>query len=309
MRQVPRAILPAAGGDERPITGAIGTSPRLPKKRRISSGVACDNCRSSKLSCDRMRPACGRCWKRAVECKYATRNKNDSPRKGVEDQLAVLQDRLKQHEDMLQHLRSVPDDEALVILHKLRATPDVAEVLSSIRRSPSPQWPSEPQATQALLLPVTESEVDFELMMLHANVYASREPLSDTAAVTAAAASSSVDLSSIFLSRAIPIPELASTNSVVLSYEASPSSSPSRMPAIRSADSFQDLQDLTTLGPPSPLRGVSEPRLSPLPRPLRSRICCDARLENLDAECRTRVPVGNEYAATLLSIHWRTSTR
>ena len=74
--------------------------------------------------------------------------------------LARVRDELKQHVDIVEHLRSVPEDEALAIIRRLRSrsTSRVSEVHSSIRNTMASKRPSDIRTARSLLL--AESDVE-----------------------------------------------------------------------------------------------------------------------------------------------------
>lgn len=70
---------------------------------------------------------------RSDVCIYATGGKEETRRMVMERQLAQLQIQLKQHEDIIQHLRSAPEHDALLMIRRLKSTPNLEAVLSSTR--------------------------------------------------------------------------------------------------------------------------------------------------------------------------------
>jgi hypothetical protein len=213
-----------------------------------------------------------------------TWNRHDPPRKAIEDELTELQNRLKQHEDILQHLLTVPENEALATIRRLKATPDVAAVLSSIKRSPVSRRPSDIQAARAQLQP-THSQIEFELMVCHSNAFKQTMPMHMT----------TIDLGDIFLRPRTLTPEKLATNSLINSDKAS-------WP--ETTEVFDDVEPLLVVADvPSPLRGTPDKRPALLSGPLRARVYCDSRLESLDIRYWTKVPISDEFAATLISVY------
>lgn len=153
----------------------------------------------------------------------------------------------------------------------------MSEVLASLKCSMASQRPSEIRTTQALL-PSTQSQLEFELMIRHSNVYAKMIP-----------SATAMELSGLFWRRRDPSQEWTSTRSLLMSYDAV-------------ADDDHKQQTLIA-GSPSPLRGTPDRRTSLLCGPLRGPTYCDPRLEYLDIGYWTKVPVSNGFAACLISLY------
>lgn len=125
-------------------------------------------------------------------------------------------------------------------------------------------------------------------MMLHGNVYGR---LLSTDAETA------LNLSDIFRRRRGPTPAQVSTNSLLRSYEASSSE------AMATTGNDDGGPQSLISGPPSALSGRPDRRISPLQGPLRARVYCDARLKHLEIAYWTKVPVSDEFAASMISVY------
>ncbi|KAH7028886.1 uncharacterized protein B0I36DRAFT_363500 [Microdochium trichocladiopsis] len=161
-----RPLLPAPRG---PSTDDDTTSDSHPARRQNSG--ACDRCRSQKSRCDRSRPKCSLCVKRQVHCFYSADVKKQS--------LEVH----KRQGELLHMMRTAPEDEALDILFRLRATADPQAVLESSRGNMSRRYqPSAIEAAQSSSAPTTFSALEFELSMRHTLPYPPMSPV-DTASV------------------------------------------------------------------------------------------------------------------------------
>ncbi|KLU92410.1 hypothetical protein MAPG_11356 [Magnaporthiopsis poae ATCC 64411] len=66
-----------------------------------SKRLACDPCRERKIRCDRQQPACGRCVKVRIGCRYSQRSKPMPSRMDLSRFLVTLNNRLKQAEAQL----------------------------------------------------------------------------------------------------------------------------------------------------------------------------------------------------------------
>ncbi|KXX73818.1 Transcriptional activator protein acu-15 [Madurella mycetomatis] len=73
---------------------------------RQAEGLACDECRTRKLRCDRARPTCGTCENLGVPCAPNTARQPRGPRKG---HLKALQSRLSALERQLSEYRKAPE--------------------------------------------------------------------------------------------------------------------------------------------------------------------------------------------------------
>ncbi|KAK1757131.1 conidial development fluffy [Echria macrotheca] len=161
-----RQILPA--GREAIAPAAAVSLADLPRKRRRST-LACEGCRTRRIACDGDEPACGPCRRRDVSCAYRLRRRVDVGR---------LQDDLRNHAELVAHLRALPEPDAIRLLRRLRAVPNLATVLASVERGAahSAYRPSDLDAARAAS-PPTATRVEFELMMSHRASYHSILPL------------------------------------------------------------------------------------------------------------------------------------
>ncbi|KAH8671613.1 hypothetical protein BX600DRAFT_434712 [Xylariales sp. PMI_506] len=226
----------------------------------------------------------GRRHIRLLVCEYPKQSPNEIERETMARNLVELRQNLKQHEDILHHLQTAPESEARTTVQRLRATPNVAAVISSIKSGVAPRRPSDIQAARAVLTS-SQSRVEFELMVLHGKVYVELAPLNTSAA----------ELQAIFQPRRSPSSLQSSTTSLLADYDAS---------------SSQILVDAQTIAPqalvtgsPSPFREIPDPRALSIQGPLRARVFCDHRLNSVQIGYWTKVPVSNEFAATLISVY------
>ncbi|KAI9163565.1 nitrate assimilation regulatory protein nira [Paramyrothecium foliicola] len=273
-RRLLPAPLPQANAEASPASSIT--------RRRSAIRVACNRCRDKKTMCDGNRPSCNRCSQRNNVCIYDTGDREETRRVARERHLAGLQLQLKQHEDIIQHLRSAPEHDALAIIRRLKSTPDLEAVLSSVRNSMPRKRPSDIEAARATL-PFTQSGLEFELAVLHGNAYPALADI-DTSAI---------NVSSIFERRTSSVLPYAATNALLENYETL---------AVKSVDA-NSVKGLIR-GPPSPLRGTSSRSSSPLSGPYKDRVFCDPRLRQVRFKYWTRVPLSDEFAASLLSVYF-----
>lgn len=227
--------------------------------------------------CDGTRPQCARCRRLNITCEYVSTNADETPGTALKNQLRLLREDLKQHADILEHLQSVPEHEAVTVIRRLRSTRNVSNVLASIEgRANTAARPSEVETARAIL-PRTESGVEFELNLLHRSVYPPLGPLCPD----------SVDFNILF-------PKLPRRKSLSLE-------PPIRTPGIESV-----IDPVLTVAPPSPLRGLNSRQTSPVAGPIPDRQYVDSRLNRLNMSYWTRIPVSDEFAACVLSHYFET---
>lgn len=178
-------------------TSPSGTPPN-PKKRRINVRVACQPCRSKKsavsvlsslytcvqpkdqrklrlihstVQCDGKRPVCTPCSKRASECTYMTDNIGDTPSMALKRQIQDLKKELNDQGVLLNHLKTLPEKEAVELLRRLQTTSD-----------PSRYRPSQQVAARGILPPV-QTDSEFELTVRHPMAYPALVPV-NTASIS-----------------------------------------------------------------------------------------------------------------------------
>lgn len=193
--------------------------------------------------------------------------------------LGQLSEDLRQHSDILEHLRTAPEHEAIAIIRRLRSTRDVSTVLSRIKNDVPPVRPSSLTVARAILPPVN-TQVEFELTMLHKMVYPSLAPL-DIA---------SIDLSNLSKHTSLPTPQSATSPT----HSADPAA-PMESAVAKAIDPV-----LLVSGRPL-LRGVPVTRVALTQGPLQPPKYCDARLTKLRIRFWTKVPISDELAATVIS--------
>ncbi|KAK0387840.1 hypothetical protein NLU13_4085 [Sarocladium strictum] len=275
MRKRPRAILPYPGeasSSSRPTSST--TDGEIAHKRRAVR-VACNTCRNKKTACDGGRPSCARCLRGNSICQYASANPEETPQEALRRQIDQLQDNLAEHAEFLQRLRSASDPEALSIVRRLRATPNISPVLSSLRGSAHTATRlSELRVLQGVLL--TQAETEIELSVLHSSVYPLKLPLDFD----------SIDMESLFSPEKNPSPLVVDTQE-----------------RSRTSTRFSVTPDRSVFRPPA-LRGTTSQRQSPMEGPVTAPQYCDSRLERLDISYWTSIPITNTFAASVLSYYF-----
>jgi hypothetical protein len=193
-------------------------------------------------------------------------------------QIDQLKRELSEHTEIIEHLRSVSEPEALTVIRRLRSTPNASMVLSTLRGSAHTTTRlSELKALRGTV-PLTEFETETELNVLHQFVYPILEPLDPNA----------IEIDNLF--------HLPSSKSLIML--------PLDTMEQVGAASFSTSE--IAISPPSPLRGTRSRGTSPIAGPAPDRQYCDSRLTNLTIDYWTCIPISNEFAACVLSHYLET---
>lgn len=199
-------------------------------------------------------------------------------------QINSLQKELKEHVDVLEHLCSVPEDEAIAIVRRLRSTSNVSMVLSSIKDSANITNQPSDSITSRGILPPTQSDVEFELNTIHNALSQPLTPLNINAA--------ELDIT------------ITSHSSLSLAAYTFP---PELLPGIAHAPiKDTDIVPAVLVEPPIDLRDAGAGRSPPITGPLRNRQYRDDRLRQLKISYWTNVPISDEFAARVISLHLET---
>ena len=188
-------------------------------------------------------------------------------------QINELQKELSEHAEILEHLRSVSEPEAISVIRRLRSTPNTSMVLSSLHGSAHTTIRLSELKTSRAILPPTEFETEFELSVLHNSVYPALMPLD----------LDSIDVDSLFLPLSRKSPALVP------------------MSTLQTVEELSCIAPGPTILPPSPLRGTRSRQISPVAGPLPGRQYCNAQLNQLKISYWTRIPISDEFAACVIS--------
>lgn len=200
-------------------------------------------------------------------------------------QIGELRADLQEHIAYIERLRTVPEPLADAILSHLRSSPGVSAALSAIGTglSPGPSRLSERRTAEAVT-PTVGSDVLFELAVHHSTTYPALPP---------------TDMTSLDCKK------LLSKCSILMS-------SQSNAAAFMEGQRMDPVED-GTINPqllvteiPHPLRGVSATRPSTILGFSQRDQHCDHRLDRLDVYFWTKVPIGNEFAANVISYYLET---
>jgi hypothetical protein len=193
----------------------------------------------------------------------------------------ALKNQLRSHVDIIEHLRSAPEEQALATIRRLRSTNNVAEVLDSLRTNFPSTRPSEFQTGRAVS-PPTGSNLEFELTVSYNIVYPALTPLNIN----------SIDLETLigYPSRQSPsLTPITSMSEVVSS---------TRLIELAAVDPLLLLPDRS-----HPSQNLQTSTTSFVPRAPKY---CDARLHDLNISFWTRVPISDELAANAISTYLET---
>ncbi|KAK8023542.1 hypothetical protein PG993_011608 [Apiospora rasikravindrae] len=122
-----RRILPAPALRKRPPSPPPHPPP--PKARAPNVVAACEECRRHKCRCSGERPVCGRCLRRKIPCRYREIVTSEALKKTNDD----LRDRGNANEEILQLLKSLPDQEAHDVLARLRTGTSVSTIVNQVK--------------------------------------------------------------------------------------------------------------------------------------------------------------------------------
>ncbi|TEA10011.1 Nitrogen assimilation transcription factor nirA [Colletotrichum sidae] len=138
--------------------------PRSPRQRKTSS--ACDPCRKRKTKCDGRLPRCLMCEHKGESCAYTY---------SITHQVTVTEEQVASRHapnEMIESLRTLPEEQALELLQKLRHGSGSA----SPAAAPSDHHHSEQQLLTTIL-PPSRNSLDFELAIRHPLAYPTLSPI------------------------------------------------------------------------------------------------------------------------------------
>ncbi|KAF2442155.1 hypothetical protein P171DRAFT_62402 [Karstenula rhodostoma CBS 690.94] len=147
----------------------LGTPPLLDprpdeNKKRKRAAIACKPCRERKSACNSVRPVCAACEARQTECYYLTKDESET-------RLQALRRENKTLNELIDHLRTMPDDEAHAVLQLLRNSANPQSILKNIRDGNLSLVQPSQRETALAALPLVHSETEFKLMVDHATAY------------------------------------------------------------------------------------------------------------------------------------------
>ncbi|OJJ51804.1 hypothetical protein ASPZODRAFT_22227 [Penicilliopsis zonata CBS 506.65] len=251
-----------------PALPAIPAGVRVISRSRSRTYVsyACDACRKIKVKCDGITPQCSACARRGTQCVYNL--ETDGRRtKDLKREHEMLKSNSRDMLELFQLLKSIPDDEAIDALHRLRTSSSPSSALASIRGGLlATHSPSVSHSARACLPPMS-SAYELELLSVHPVAFPALEPLTVT----------NVDLSLVGVPTHFDVRWSPPEPSL------EPASSPETPP----------IQPMMYLNPQSLSRLYSGPS---------NHAYADPRLTRLQIAAWTNVPMSNEFAANILSL-------
>ncbi|KFA48276.1 hypothetical protein S40293_10140 [Stachybotrys chartarum IBT 40293] len=284
MSSNPRPLAPAPR--PRPDDSDSARDPGLApvrKKPKTTVRFVCDGCRAKKTACDARQPSCTPCIKRRTQCTYPPLKETDQLRHKVDGMRKALAD----HEELLGHLKTVPDEEAAKVLRQLRTARDISAFLSSIKGSTHSKGRPSDLALARNILPPARNRVILELMALYRMAYPKLIP---------------VDIANIILKPRTQASRFGSPQ--LKAKEAEVSDLETTVPGDvlqRRNDSSNAWWDFAAplvreMTPPAKASSTS-----PLLGPAKPAVYADDRLRQLKMDYWTRVPISDEFAATIMS--------
>ena len=202
-------------------------------------------------------------------------------------QVASLEETLKDHTEFLDHLRSLPEDEALQMLRALKASKDLSNLSSEIMGELTKHHrPSNNMASRGML-PPTESALEFELSMRHQMAYRSLIP---------------VDISLISLRPLLASGERLSSQDGNIFTVRDSSTDIESPPSSVETSTVHDTADKLRRSP-SPVFASLTERFASAKGPFQTDRYCDERLHKLKISHWTKVPIDDDVAATAISTY------
>ena len=193
----------------------------------------------------------------------------------MERELKSLKDRLSEHEVFFEHLRTLPEKDALHLLQVLRRNPNPQKNIQDLLGTMSGrQRPSDINTARAIS-PRTESGLEFELMLKHSTAYPQLPP---------------IRASSVKLTKAGEsiLSSLSTTQAAMMA------TSPDE------GDYISGQWPVDGAGQPCLEASLEDSRLPD------SDALCDSRLLDIHLEDWTKVPMSNDVAAKILSRYLQT---
>ncbi|KAI9154761.1 Nitrogen assimilation transcription factor nirA [Paramyrothecium foliicola] len=129
MRRQP-ALLPAGSSKQLPPLELTPRFTSVSQKRKLIS-AACEACRRRKSKCSAERPTCDQCLKIGTDCVYETRE-TETVQQARRRKLDEAVFRSDAFEKLYQYLRTKTEDEAAVIVRKLREGIDIDSLLRHV---------------------------------------------------------------------------------------------------------------------------------------------------------------------------------
>ncbi|CAD0099854.1 unnamed protein product [Aureobasidium mustum] len=110
---------------------------QLPTTKRHQIAVACNKCRTRKIKCDGRRPTCAKCADRDLDCVYSA-EPDAPPMIALKRKHEALQRENDEVNQLLSHLKSVTQPDALRILDFFRGGQDVSSTIEFAQTLPAP---------------------------------------------------------------------------------------------------------------------------------------------------------------------------
>ncbi|TPX12588.1 uncharacterized protein E0L32_000765 [Thyridium curvatum] len=122
-----RRLLPKPGTPDQSDTATDELAPASKKAKPNPTLIACDACRARKIKCDGLKPSCSQCLDRKAACQYRTRVRAET----LHQEALELRKTSQGLFQVLELLRTAPEDAAIDFLRVLRDEPSVFDFTSS----------------------------------------------------------------------------------------------------------------------------------------------------------------------------------
>ncbi|KAF2169559.1 hypothetical protein M409DRAFT_52093 [Zasmidium cellare ATCC 36951] len=107
-----------------------GSSARPADEAQPKVKAACEACRTRKIKCDGVRPVCTSCQKKIKDCVYIT-EPDELRVTALKRRFVELSNTSSNNEALIRLLRDTADDEAQVILERIRADESISSILTA----------------------------------------------------------------------------------------------------------------------------------------------------------------------------------
>ena len=103
------------------------------RRRRSTIRIVCNACRIKKTRCDGRRPVCGKCASHSnAYCIYDTESADETRTAALKQKNEILKRNLEQAERLLEDLRSLPNQESIDLLKRMRSASNSSGSLGPI---------------------------------------------------------------------------------------------------------------------------------------------------------------------------------
>jgi hypothetical protein len=138
---------------------------------------------------------CAACEARQTECYYLTKDESETRLQALRRENTTLN-------ELIDHLRTMPDDEAHSVVQMLRNSANPESILTDIKDGNLSMVQPSQKETALATLPLVQSETEFKLMVAHSTAY----PALDLTRSAILAKTTLLDSTRVFADELPPIP-------------------------------------------------------------------------------------------------------